>query len=86
MFCIYYVVSAGAEQNYRLKLFRIILDHHLGIDRDADISTGNKGDWPAIVTAFRNAGANPGQTACDNSGTLLPSSRCNEANHIHVAF
>lgn len=59
-------------------------DHYAG--RAIDISTGNKADWPAIVTAFENAGANRGQTACDNSGTLLPSSRCNEANHIHVAF
>lgn len=57
--------------------------HYAG--RAIDISTSNKADWPAIVTAFRNAGAS-GQTACDYNGTLLPSSRCNEANHIHVAF
>lgn len=51
-----------------------------------DISTSNKGDWPAIVSAFRAAGSNHDQTFCDYNGKQLPADRCNEANHIHIAF
>ena len=51
-----------------------------------DVSTPNKGDWPAIVNAFRTAGSDNSQTFCDSNGKQLPSDRCNEANHIHVAF
>lgn len=58
--------------------------HYSG--KAVDISTGNKGDWPAIVNAFKAEFSDPGQTFCDKSGTPLPADRCNEANHIHVAF
>jgi hypothetical protein len=51
-----------------------------------DITTPNKSNWPAIVNAFRAAGSNKGQTFCDYNGKQLPADRCNEANHIHIAF
>lgn len=51
-----------------------------------DITTSNKGDWPAIISAFRAQYSSSGQTFCDLNGTPLPVDRCGEANHIHVAF
>lgn len=48
-----------------------------------DISTGNKGDWPNIVKAFRDAGSNGGQTFCDLGGANVA---CSTASHIHVGF
>lgn len=59
-------------------------DHYAG--NAVDITTPNKADWPAIVSAFRTAGSDNSQTYCDMSGKPLPADRCNEANHIHVAF
>lgn len=51
-----------------------------------DITTPDKSNWPAIVNAFRAAGSDNSQTFCDYNGKQLPADRCNEANHIHIAF
>lgn len=58
--------------------------HYAG--KAVDITTNNKADWPAIVEAFRAQFSDPAQTFCDFNGVPKPADKCNEANHIHVAF
>ncbi len=55
--------------------------HYRGVG--IDISTGNKADWPNIVSAFREAGSDSAQTFCDKGGKRVD---CNSADHVHVAF